>query len=161
MIESLKLWWRAHSAGERGLMAVLGAALLLVFLWLGVWQPVTSGLATGWARQGAALDRHASVADKVAALKRMPAASAPIGPHQPIDQLVGQSAAEAGFTLDRTGLQGAGRVSIHIAAARMGPLLDWLSRLEAAGIGVQTISIVPGETDGTVTVQAVLQEMAP
>ena len=158
MTESLKIWWRGHSQGERRLMAVLGLLVLLVILWLGVWRPVTNGLAAGWIQQGAAVDRYASVKSKVAALKAVPAAPPAGGGRPSLDQFVGQTATEAGFTLDRASTQGQGRLSINIASARMGPLLDWLSRLEASGISVQTISIVPGATDGTETVQAVLQE---
>lgn len=158
MIESMKIWWGNHSSSERWLMGVLGAAIFIIFLWLGIWRPVEDGLASGWARQGAALDRYGAVRAKVEALKTLPAARG--GAQIPVDQLVTQTAAEAGFTLDRVGGQGAGRMSVSIASARTGPLLDWLSRLEAAGVGVQTINIVPGTTDGTVAMQAVLQERA-
>ena len=48
MIESIKGWWRNHGAGERALMGVLGAAIFIVFLWLGVWRPVNEALDTGW-----------------------------------------------------------------------------------------------------------------
>ncbi|GEM_PF-231903 len=161
MIESIKGWWRNHNAGERALMGVLGAAVLLVFLWLGVWRPVSAGLEAGWARQGAALDRLAAVQARVDALKQAPAQDNAQGPRTPIEQLVSQSAAEAGFSLDRVGNQGAGRMSISIGAARMGPLLGWIGQIEGAGVGVQSINIVPGATDGTVAVQAVLQERRP
>lgn len=160
MIDSIKGWWRNHSAGERALMGVLGAMVLIVFLWLGVWRPVNEGLETGWARQSAALDRFAVVQARVEALKHAPA-QAGQGSRTPIEQLVSQSGAEAGFTLDRVGNQGAGRMSISIGAARTGPLLAWIGQLEAAGVGVQSINIVPGATDGTVAVQAVLQERRP
>jgi general secretion pathway protein M len=160
MTESLKIWWRAHSQSERRLMTVLGVIMLLVFLWLGIWRPISNGVENGWARQGIALDRYASVKAKITALKTVHAASAASGGRPSLDQFVGQTAAEAGFTLDRASTQGAGRTSINIASARMSPLLDWISRLEQAGISVQTISIVPGATDGTVTVQALLQENA-
>ncbi|MBO9575221.1 MAG: type II secretion system protein M [Sphingobium sp.] len=156
MIDSMRNWWANHSAGERRLMAGLGILILIVVFWLGVWRPVDEGLATGWARQGAALDRYQSVEAKVAALKRLPAPGQ--GARTPIEQLVSQTATEAGFTLDRVGSQGSGRMSISIAAAKMNALLGWLSQLEAQGVSVQTISIVPGATDGTVSVQAVLQE---
>ncbi|HZV56076.1 MAG TPA: type II secretion system protein GspM [Sphingobium sp.] len=161
MIESIKGWWRNHGAGERALMGVLGVAILIVFLWLGVWRPVNEALDTGWARQSAALDRFAVVQARIEALKQAPAQAVGQGPRTPIEQLVSQSAAEAGFTLDRVGNQGAGRMSISIGAARTGPLLAWIGELEAAGVGVQSINIVPGATDGTVAVQAVLQERRP
>lgn len=155
MIESFKSWWSAHSVGERRIMGVLGAAILIIVLWLGIWRPVTDGLTSGWQRQGQALDRYGSVRAKVDALKHLPAASS--ATHTPVDQLVSQTAGEAGFTLDRVGTPGAGRVSVSIASARTGPLLTWLSQLETAGVAIQTINIVPGTTDGTVAVQAVFQ----
>ena len=68
-----------------------------------------------------------------------------------------QSAAEAGFTLDRVGASGTGR-SVSIASAKTGALLSWLSQIEATGVAVQSISIVPGQTPGTVAVQAVFQD---
>jgi len=158
MIESMKSWWQGHSGSERWLMGLLGTAIFIVFLWLGIWRPVEDGLASGWTRQGAALDRYGAVRAKVEALKKLPAA--PGGAQIAVEQLVTQTAAEAGFTLDRVGGQGAGRMSVSISAARTGPLLDWIARLEAAGVGVQTINIVPGTTEGTVAMQAVFQEQA-
>lgn len=159
MIESFKSWWSGHSVAERSLIAVLGLAMAIIFLWLAVWRPVTDGLEAGWARQGAALDRYGSVRAKVAALKAAPARSG--ADRGPIEQVVSQTASEAGFTLDRVGGQGAGQMSISIASAKTGPLLTWLSRIEAAGIAVQSMSIVPGQTPGTVAVQAVFRDLAP
>lgn len=160
MMQGMLLWWRNHSLGERRLMAGLGIAAAVIFLWLGVLLPVTSALETGWQRQDAALDRYASVRVQVAELRRRPAQRAP-GDQLPFDQRIGQSAAEAGFTLDRAIQQGPGRMSVNIAAARIGPLLEWIAGLEHAGISVQTISIVPGATEGTVAMQALFQEARP
>jgi len=160
MMDAVRIWWHNHSAGERRLMAALGIIALVIFLWLGVWRPVSSGLESGWERQGAALDRYASVRAKVAELRRRPARK-PQADRLPIDQRIGQSAAEAGFTLDRATQQGAGRISVNIASARAGPLLEWIAGLEQAGVTVQTISIVPGAMEGTVAMQAVFQEVQP
>lgn len=159
MIESFKSWWSGHSVAERSLIAFLGFAIAIVFLWLAVWRPVTDGLEAGWTRQGAALDRYGSVRAKVAILKAMP--PRPVADRGAIEQVVSQTAGEAGFALDRVGGQGAGRMSVSIASAKSGPLLSWLSRIEASGITIQSISIVPGQTPGTVAVQAVFQDLAP
>lgn len=153
-------WWYNHGLGERRLMAALGIVALAVLLWLGVWRPVTTGLENGWERQGVALDRYASVRAKVAELRRRPAQHSQAD-RLPIDQRISQSAAEAGFTLDRATQQGTGRMSVNIASARAGPLLEWIAGLEQAGVTVQTISIVPGATEGTVAMQAVFQEVQP
>lgn len=141
-------------------MAGLAIVIVIVFLWLGIWRPVTNGIVAGWERQGAALDRYASVRAKVTELRERPEQQ-PEGDRVAIDQLIGQTAAEAGFTLDRANQQGEGRISVNIASARIGPLLQWIADLEGAGVVVQTISIVPGATQGTVAMQAVFQEARP
>ena len=158
-MQALRNWWVNHSEGEQRLMVGLAVLVFIVFLWLGVWRPINAGLAAGWERQGLALDRYASVRAKVAELGQRPAQRGQAD-RAPIDQAVGQSAAEAGFTLDRATLQGAGRMSVNIASARVGPLLQWISGLERSGIAVQTITIAPGATEGTVAVQALFQEAA-
>ncbi len=160
MTRSLRNWWDNHSRSEQRFMLVLAAVALAIFFWLGIWRPITNGLVAGWERQGLALDRYASVRAKVAELKRRPVRRG-ASDHLPIDQLIGQSAAEAGFTLDRATQQGDGRMSVNIASARVGPLLGWIAGLEQAGVTVQTISIIPGATEGTVATQAVLQEVKP
>lgn len=156
---ALRNWWANHSEGEQRLMTVLAVLIFGVFLWLGVWRPVEGGLKAGWERQGLALDRYATVRAKVAELRQRPAQRGQAD-RAPIDQAIGQSAAEAGFTLDRATQQGAGRMSVSIASARVGPLLQWVSGLERAGISVQTITIAPGATENTVAVQALFQESA-
>lgn len=158
MMQGVLTWWHNHSSGERRLMAALGIIALVIFLWLGVLRPVAGALESGWERQGTALDRYASVRAKVAELRRRPSQRAQAD-RVPIAQRVGQSAAEAGFTLDRATEQGAGRMSVNIASARVGPLLEWIAGLEQAGVSVQTISIVPGATEGTVAMQAIFQEV--
>jgi len=157
MLAAFRAWWDDHATGEKRLMAGLAIVALVIFLWLGVWRPVTGALAAGWERQSLALDRYAAVRAKVADLKRRPPARRQ-GDHLPLDQLIGQSAAEAGFTLDRATQQGEGRMAANIASARVGPLLGWIGGLEQAGVTVQTISIVPGAAQGTVAVQAVFVE---
>mgnify|MGYP003585311521 CR=1 FL=1 len=160
MFAGMRTWWANHSPGEQRFMTVLGVIIALVFLWLGVWRPVDAGIAAGWERQGTALDRYASVRAKVAELQKRPAQRREAN-RVPIDQFIGQSAAEAGFTLDRATSQGQGRMSVNIASARVGPLLQWISTLEGAGISVQTTSIAPGGTEGAVAMQGVFQEARP
>lgn len=158
-MQGFKTWWYNHSAGERRFMAGLAVVAAIVFLWLGIWRPVNDGLDSGWAKQGAALDRYASVRARVAEIRQRPRSEVQ-AQRVALDQLVGQTAAEAGFSLERASQQGEGRLSVNIASARVGPLLQWIANLETAGITVQTISIVPGATEGTVAMQAVFQEVS-
>jgi general secretion pathway protein M len=140
----LSSWWTALSGRERRLVTLMLVLVGGTVLWLGVWRPVEAGITSGWVRYGAAVDVNASVRAKIAALKTAPAAR-PAG-DAAIGQSVAQSASEAGL-------------AITIGSARAGPLLAWLSGLEARGVQVETISMTPGNTPGTVVVQAVLREV--
>lgn len=153
-MKELRLWWGGLSGRERRLLSVMLVLVSVVFLWLGVWRPVRWGLDEGWARYGSALDRNASVKAKLALLKALPPATAS---GVSIEQAVSQSAVEAGLTLDRSGSQGEGRMTVAVASARSGALLAWLSGLESRGINVETLNITPGGTPGTVAAQAVLR----
>lgn len=154
-MQGVKNWWSGLSGRERRLVALMLVMVGGTLLWLGVWRPVEAGIASGWVRYGAAVDANASVRGKIAALKATPAIP-PRG--AAIAQSVAQSASEAGLTLDRSAAQGEGRLAITIRSARSGPLLAWLSGLEGQGVQVETISMTPGATPGTVVVQGVLRE---
>lgn len=151
-------WWSALSGRERRLVSLMLVLVGGVVLWLGVWRPVEAGIVDGWTRYGAAVDLNASVRAKLSALKKASATRGNDG--VPIGQSVAQSASEAGLTLDRSTAQGEGRLAITIGSARAGALLAWLAGLEARGVQVETISMTPGNTPGTVVVQAVLRGAA-
>ena len=74
----------------------------------------------------------------------------------PLDQFIGQSAGEAGLTLERAQPQGADRLDLAIASVRPVALFSWLAALEAQGVRVETMSARPSPTAGSVSVQAVL-----
>lgn len=154
-MSGLRTWWAGLNGRERRLVTLMLVLAGGIFLWLGVWRPVRSGLESGQARYAVAVETNASVRAKLAMLKTSPSGGRDKA-GGPIDQLIAQSAAEAGLTLDRSAAQGAGRIGITIGSARAGALLGWLTRLEARGIGVETLSMTPGTTPGTVVVQVVL-----
>lgn len=152
-------WWSGLSNRERRLIVVMLAVVAFFVGWLGIWRPVHSAIDDGWASYGAAVDRNAAVRARLEQLARLPAQR---GAASAVDaeQLVTQSAAEAGLTLDRSAGQGAGRLAVTISSARAGALLAWLSALEAQGIVVETLSMTPAAMPGTVAVQAVLRSGA-
>lgn len=159
MMREWQNWWLARAPRERALLAVLGALVAGILLWLGVWRPLSNGLSEGWLRQGEAVDRAAAIDARLAALQRAPAERR--GADAPLSQRLTQSASEAGLTLDRATAQGTDGMAITIAAARSGALLGWLARLEAQGVIVETVSMAPGATAGSLSVQAVLREARP
>lgn len=149
-------WWSGLSNRERRLITVMLAVLALFVGWLGVWRPIHSAIDDGWAAHSAAVDRNAAVRARLEQLDRLPArAGAADGVN--VEQFVTQSAAEAGLTLDRSAAQGTDRLAVTIGSARAGALLAWLSALEARGIVVETLSMTPAATPGTIAAQAVLR----
>jgi general secretion pathway protein M len=154
-MSGLRTWWASLNNRERRLVTLMLVLAGAVFLWLGIWRPLRSGLEGGRARYAAAVDTNASVRAKLAMLKALPAGTKGSAAGA-ADQIIAQSAAEAGLTLDRSASQGAGRIGITISSARAGALLGWLAQLEGRGIAVETMSMTPGTTPGTVVVQAVL-----
>lgn len=155
-MSALKNWWADLSKRERMLVGVMGVLVFVVFLWLAIARPVEAGLANARERQAQAQDRNASIRAKVKTLKALPTQQA-VAAVGSLDQMVGQSAGEAGFTLERAQAQGEDRVELAIASARPTALFGWISALEAQGIVVETLTVQPAPTAGTISVRAVLK----
>lgn len=156
MIARLVDWWGGLSRRERVLVGIMFALLAIVVVWLGIARPVESGLKSAVERQGAALDRNVAVKARVRALKTLPAGPG-AGPAAPVSQLVGESASEAGLTLDRNQEQGPDRVDIAIATVRPTAFFGWIAQLEAQGVVVETMTAQPGTTAGTLQVEAIFK----
>ncbi|MES2755713.1 MAG: type II secretion system protein GspM [Pseudomonadota bacterium] len=150
--------WRERWAGmtlrERRLILLMLALFAIVVLWFGIIRPVADGQARARADHAIALDRNARVVGLVAALKG--GGKAPAALDGALDQVVGQSATEAGFTLDSANLEGADRMTIAIGAARAPALFAWLNGLQTRGIGVETLIVQPA-AGGTVSARATLR----
>lgn len=155
MMDAVKTMWGERSPREQWMLGVMFVLLAVVLLWLGA-----MGLAGAQRSARDALltatDRNAEMRAKVKLLKTLPrgvtGGSASVG----IDQLVSQSAGEAGLTLERAEAQGGARIEIAMASVRPVALFSWLAALEAQGVRVETMSARPSPTAGSVSVQAVL-----
>lgn len=155
VVNQARARWAMLSARERGLILVMLGLFVVLFLWLGIVRPVQDGLARARADHAIAVDRAGRVAALAAALKGVSAAPRLQGA---LDQVVAQSATEAGFTLDNATPEGPDRMTIAIGAARPPALFAWLAALETRGIGVETIVVTPG-AGGTVAARATLRAM--
>jgi len=155
MMKMLLGYWEQRSTREQWMLGVMFALLGLTILWLGVARPLANAREDSREALRIATDRNAAIRAKVKLLKALPPATA-AGPSAPIAQVVGQSAGEAGLTLERAQGQGDDRIDIAIASVRPVALLSWIAALEAQGIRVETIRAQPGGGAGSVTVQAVL-----
>lgn len=152
MTDNLKLWWNARAPRERVLLAIMLALLVIIIGWLGVYRPIENAVRGAALANQEAAERYGDMARKVAWLKR---AERRAGARStlPAEQIVGQSAGEAGFTLDRVQAQGGDRVDIAIASARSTALLGWIQTLEGQGMAVDRATITPSGTTGTVSAQ--------
>lgn len=142
MTDRLKERWAAFSTREKWLVGMMLLLIALVFLWLAVLRPVEGGLASAKAEHAAAIERYAAIRARVEAIKGL-SGKRPAGLGAPLDVVIGQSAAETGFTLDRNDPQGEGRVDIAVGSARPTAFFGWLASLEAQGIHVESLSVRP------------------
>ncbi|MDI1295078.1 MAG: type II secretion system protein M [bacterium] len=148
--------WAERSPREQAMLGVMIALLAIVILWLGVLMPLDAARRSAREALLAATDRNAAIRTKVNLLKTLPREGTAAGPRVPINQYIGQSAGEAGLTLERAQAQGEDRMEIAVASVRPTTLLSWIAGLEAQGLRVETISARPSPTAGSVSVQAVL-----
>lgn len=156
MIERLKDRWTAFSTREKWLVGTMLGLFAIVFLWLGMVQPVQGGLKAAKDDLKAAVERQAAIRTRVEAIQRLSGKRPPeLG--APLDMVISQSAGEAGFTLDRNDPQGDGRVGIAIGQARPAAFFGWLAQLEALGIEVEMLSARPNPGTNTINVTAGLR----
>ena len=153
IVDRARTRWAMLSARERGLILVMLGLFAVLILWLGIVRPVQDGLARAQADHAIAVDRAGRAAQLVAAVKGAAATPRLQGA---LDQVVAQSATEAGFTLDNATPEGPDRMTIAIGAARPAALFAWLAALETRGVTVETIVVTPSPS-GTVAARATLR----
>lgn len=157
MIDRWKTLWSERSPREQWMLSIMFALLAIVILWAGVLLPLEAAQRSARERLRAATDRNAAIRYKVKTLKSLPKSlTLPSSETVAIEQFIGQSAGEAGLTLDRAQAQGTGRIDIAIASVRPIVLFSWLATLEAQGVRTETMTARPAPTAGSVSVQAVL-----
>ena len=161
MMERMATYWSERSIREQWMLGVMFALLGAVILWFGIVTPLDR--AQRGAREAllTATDRNAAVRAAAKQLKAPPRDATAGNPATPLDQLVGQSAGEAGLTLERAQAQGSDRMEIAIASVRPVAFLSWLATLEAQGVRVETMGARPSATAGSLSVQAVLTRGMP
>ena len=155
MIARLGPWWTALTLREKRLIGVMLVLVGVLVLWLGIVRPISDGLVRARADHVIAIDRAGRIAAAVDAVRGAPKRNIP--PLEgALDQVVAQSAGEAGFTIDSSNPVGPDRVTIAIGSARATALFGWLAALEQRGIVVETITVQPG-ANGTVSARLLLK----
>ena len=148
----MKVWWLARTPRERLMLLVMVAIAVPVLAWLLVVTPLIAAKEDARADYLLALDRHV----RVEALAQPPEErAASIG--MPITQYLETQAGQRGLTLSVNALDAPGQARIAIAQANGQALLGWLGELEANGLALTNVQIMPGEAGG-VSLSATISE---
>lgn len=155
MTGRIKAYWAERSLREQWMLGIMFALLGATILWFGIIAPLDRAQRSSRDALHEATDRNAAIRAAVRQLKALPRQTAS-GPASPIDQFIGQSAGDAGLTLERAQAQGNDRIDIAIASVRPTALFSWIAALEAQGVRVETLTVRPSGTAGSLSLQAIL-----
>lgn len=155
MTVALKAWFVALSLREKRLVLVAVALAIVTLFWFGLVRPVSDGLADARVRHNIAVQRLAEIESQIESVKIMQRTRpAPIS--APLETVVRERAAEAGFALASVSPQPNNGLQIAIAAARPAAFFAWVADLEASGILVETLS-TSDNADQTISATLVLK----
>lgn len=152
----MKAWFDALSLREKRLVLVMLALAALTLVWLAVIRPLGDALSDARQRQADAVVRLGETAAAVDAIRQLRRAPGLTGT---LADTVRVRAAEAGFAIASLDEDGPGRVRVGIAGARPAALVQWLARLEAAGVLVDAATLTD-KGDRSVAVQLTLKARA-
>lgn len=155
MMGRITAYWAERSPREQWMLGIMFAMLGATLLWFGIVAPLDRAQRSSRDALHEATDRNAAIRAAVRQMKALPRQSAS-GPVSPINQFIGQSAGDAGLTLERAQAQGDDRIEIAVASVRPTALFSWIAGLENQGLRVETLSVRPSPTAGSLSVQAVL-----
>lgn len=152
--------WQALSERERRLLLLGGGALLLAFLYWGLWQPFQQGLAESRdrvAKQVETLAWMQQQGGRVLSLQRQGGAKVDLSAS--LESVVNQSAGRAKITLTRMqSLQG--QVQVEIERLPFDRWLEWMRQLEEQyGITIAALELAAlPEIKGEVKIRRLVLE---
>lgn len=155
MTASIKAWFAALSLREKRLVLAAVVLAIVTLFWFGLVRPVSDGLADARVRHSTAVQRLAEIESQIESVKIMQRTRpAPIS--APLETVVRERAAEAGFALANVSPQPNNGLQIAIAAARPAAFFAWVADLEASGILVESLS-TSDNADQTISATLVLK----
>lgn len=140
MTGRFRLWWRTRTLREQRLLLAMFGLLAAVLAWLIVVRPLGDALSSARERHGEAVVAVAEARAQAAALAALDA-GAPRTLGAPLDSLLSQSAAEAGFPVTRIEREGPAQATMIVDAVRPQAFFGWVARMEAErGLVVERLS---------------------
>ncbi len=129
MNENLKIWWRTRTLREQRLLIVMSALLAVVLAWLLVIRPISDRLSEARERHGAAVLALAEARARAEAIGTLQE-QRPAALGAPLDSILNQSAAEAGFPIARVEREGVNQATIVFESVRPQAFFAWVGRME-------------------------------
>lgn len=154
----LRSWFGALSGREQIMVGAAGALAAAVIGIYAVTLPLLAAIDAKRAQYSAATERRGAIVAQVEAAAGANAGGGAGGANMPtgsVQQIISQSATEAGFVLDRADGSGADKVDIVMAKAKPQALMVWLNDWEQRGLLTERLTIKAGN-DGTIAVTATL-----
>lgn len=158
MTSRLLHWYAARSPREQRLLLAMTAIAVPVLIWALMVLPLSRAYDSALEEQLDAVDRHARVLALVEAATTRPGRGSPAQAGD-LQLFVIESAARAGITLQAANPSGASAVEIQASGARSPAAVEWLRRLEAAGIVFEELRMAAAP-DGTVNLTGRLARQA-
>ena len=151
MMTQVENWFAGLSLREKALISIAGALTAVIVTVFLIALPLMSAISSKQTEYRQALERRAQIEMRIGAMQEK--TSAPPDTSTSLQAAISQSAAEAGFALDRADSPQANLVDIAMARAKPQALMQWLNGWEARGVSVQQIDM-KAANDGTVSVTA-------
>jgi len=155
MTAAIQRWFSALSLREKRLVLVAVALAIVTLFWFGLVRPVGDGLSDAKARYSSAVrrlaDTEAQLRDVRALQRQRPE---PIA--APLESVVRERAANAGFALSSVTPASDNGIQIAIPTARPAAFFAWVADLESNGILVDSMTTTDN-ADQTISATLVLK----
>ena len=158
MTAGVRYWFLARSVREQRLILLMLAIAVPVLVWLLVVRPLDSAFDQARENHRVAVERHGRVLVLADAAKSAPLRGVRSGTSD-LRLLVTEAASQAGIVLQGANPNGPNAIDISVTGGRAPALAQWLSQLEAQGLTVQQITMIP-QPGGTTNLSARLARAA-
>jgi general secretion pathway protein M len=148
MIAQMKNWFEALSSREQWLVGIAGGLLALVVLVYGIAVPTYQAIDRAQTELAEATERRGRLEALAALAKAAPnsaTGAAVVASGATLESMITEGATSGGFEISSGAAAGTDEYSFRLASTKAGPLLAWLTGLEAQGIMVSEIRLQQGE----------------
>lgn len=159
----MNAWWTALAPRERRILILGGVALVLILVWVAVWEPLVQGrsaLRSDVARLSAEAVWMEQTSDEVRRRARLEQRSPVLpGNGSSVLTLIEVSANAAGLRSALTRVQPEGEgARLILDAVSFDALMGWLAELEQRqGLQVSELALEAGESAGQVSARLLLE----